>query len=63
MSNPQIPKEIESILFTSDQLRKRVIELADQISKDYQQILKEDEDLIILSILKGIHTFQTDFIK
>jgi hypoxanthine phosphoribosyltransferase len=48
----------KEILFTRVAIQKRVRELADQISKDY-----EGHELIIIGILKGAFIFMADLIR
>lgn len=51
-------EDIKEILFSSEQLDKRVKELAAQISKDY-----EGKELVVVGILKGSVIFASDLIK
>ncbi|MCE5212745.1 MAG: hypoxanthine phosphoribosyltransferase [Deltaproteobacteria bacterium] len=48
----------KEILFSKDAIQKRVRELADQISKDY-----EGKELIVIGILKGAFIFMADLIR
>jgi len=41
-------EDIERVLFTPDQIRQRIGELADEISRDYQ-----DRELMLVGVLKG----------
>ncbi len=47
--------DLESVLFTEEQIRIRAKELADEISRDYQ-----GRDLVLISILKGGIIFLAD---
>lgn len=49
---------IDKILFTKEEIRKRVEELGRQITKDFA-----DEDLVIVGILKGAGVFMCDLIR
>jgi hypoxanthine phosphoribosyltransferase len=45
---PELPAGVERILFTEEQIERRIGELADQISKDYK-----DKNLKLIGVLKG----------
>lgn len=51
-------KDIESILFTQEDLNKRVTELADAINRDY-----EGKNLILISVLRGSFVFMADLVR
>lgn len=51
-------EEQKEILYTQDQIKKRVRELAAKISKDYA-----GSELIIIGILKGAFIFMADLIR
>ena len=51
----QIPKQI---LFSHDEIQKRVREIASQISKDYA-----GRELVIIGILKGAFIFMADLVR
>ena len=51
-------KDIESILFTQEQLDKRVSELAEAINRDY-----EGKNLILISVLRGSFVFMADLVR
>lgn len=57
-SAPNRPKELTDILFDSDMLQQRIAELGRQISGDY-----EDQELVVLCVLKGSALFTIDLIK
>lgn len=48
----------KEILFTRAQIEKRVAELADQISRDYQV-----KELVVIGVLKGAFIFMADLIR
>jgi hypoxanthine phosphoribosyltransferase len=48
----------KSVLYSRDQIRKRVEELALQISRDY-----EGKDLLLVGVLKGAFIFMADLIR
>ncbi|MEW6040766.1 MAG: hypoxanthine phosphoribosyltransferase [Elusimicrobiota bacterium] len=51
-------KEIKKILLTEEQIKKRVTELAEQITSDYK-----NKNPILVSILKGSIIFLSDLIR
>lgn len=51
-------KSIEEVLVTKAQLKKRVKELADQISKDYK-----NKELVLVGVLKGGFVFMADLMR
>ena len=51
-------KAIESILFSQEQLDKRVSELAEAINRDY-----EGKNLILISVLRGSFVFMADLVR
>lgn len=50
--------DIEEILFTEEEIQKRVRELGDIITKDYK-----GKDLLAICVLKGAVFFMTDLLK
>lgn len=53
-----IEKKRKEILFTREDIQKRVGELGRQISKDY-----EDKKLLVVSLLKGSFIFTADLVR
>lgn len=51
-------KSIEKVLVTKAQLKKKVKELADQISKDYK-----NKELVLVCVLKGGFVFMADLMR
>lgn len=51
-------EDIKKVLFDEEQLSKKVRELGEQISKDY-----EGKDLLVVGVLKGSVVFAADLIK
>ena len=56
LSHPEPPVEVEEILLTESVIQKRVKELGEQVSKDYQE-----KDLHLVALLKGALVFLADF--
>ncbi|MBC2681301.1 hypoxanthine phosphoribosyltransferase [Corynebacterium anserum] len=52
--------DLESVLITEDELRTRIQELADATSKRFHD---EEDDLILVCVLKGAAFFITDFAR
>lgn len=51
-------KDIKEVLFTEEQIKKRVKELAQSINEDYK-----GKDLILIGILKGSVVFMSDLMR
>ncbi|HHY90402.1 MAG TPA: hypoxanthine phosphoribosyltransferase [Clostridiales bacterium] len=51
-------QDIAKILFTEEEIAKKVEELGNQITKDYQ-----DKDLVLIGILKGANIFIGDLMR
>lgn len=51
-----LAKDIESVLYTEEQLRERVQAMGAQITKDYQG----KEKILLVSVLKGSYIFMAD---
>ena len=51
-----LSKDIESVLYTEEQLRTRIAELGAQITKDYQG----KDKILLVSVLKGSYIFMAD---
>lgn len=50
--------DIKEVLFTEEKIQEKVAELGAQISKDY-----ENEDLVLIGVLKGSVMFMSDLMK
>src|SRR5690554_572552 len=50
---------IEEILFSEDKIQKKVQELGNQISNDYNK----DDEVVVVGILKGANVFMSDLIR
>lgn len=59
--NPSIPhdKRFTKILFTQEQIEKRIIELANWVNNTY----KDSKDLVLVALLKGSIPFLAQLIK
>lgn len=53
-----LDKDVERILFTEEELKNRVTEIAAQIDKDY-----EDKQPVIISVLRGSFVFMADLVR
>jgi hypoxanthine phosphoribosyltransferase len=56
------PGDIKSVLLTAEQIQTRVAELGEQIGNDYRD-LGGDEDLLLITVLKGAVLFVTDLAR
>ncbi len=52
-------KNIDAVLFSKEEISQKVKELGKQISKDYN----ENDELVIIGILKGASIFMADLIR
>ena len=50
--------DVEKILITEDQLRERIAELGEQITRDYA-----DKDPVLIGVLKGVVIFYADIAR
>ena len=51
-------QDIQEVLFTTEQLDRRVSEIAEQINRDY-----EGKQLILVSVLRGSFVFMADLVR
>lgn len=51
--------DVEEVLFSKEDIAKKVKELGEIISKDY----KENDDLVIIGVLKGANVFMADLMR
>jgi hypoxanthine phosphoribosyltransferase len=58
MIKQQFHSDIETVRITEEQIRERVAELGEQISRDY-----EGKDLVLVGILKGSTLFLADLVR
>ncbi|MGB9223942.1 MAG: hypoxanthine phosphoribosyltransferase [Mycobacterium sp.] len=56
------PGDIKSVLLTREQIQTRVAELGEQIANDYRD-LAGDQDLLLITVLKGAVLFVTDLAR
>jgi hypoxanthine phosphoribosyltransferase len=63
-SAEQYPGDIKSVLLSSDQVQARVAELGAQLGEDYREaIAASNEDLLLITVLKGAVFFVTDLAR
>ena len=53
-----LEKDIESVLFSEEQLKQRVREIADEIEKDYA-----GKEIMLISVLRGSFVFMADLCR
>lgn len=51
--------DIERVLFTQEDLHKRIAEMGAQITKDYKDV----DDLLVVSVLRGAAIFMGDLVR
>jgi hypoxanthine phosphoribosyltransferase len=60
----QYPGDIKSVLLSSETIQTKVAELAAQIGKDYRETIDaNDQDLLLVTVLKGAVFFVTDLAR
>lgn len=60
MHGPTIHDDIESILYTEEQIATRVNELGAQIAADYADAIERGEEVVLVGLLKGSVMFMAD---
>ncbi len=60
MHGPTIHDDIESILYTEEQIATRVNELGAQIAADYADAVERGEEVVLVGLLKGSVMFMAD---
>jgi hypoxanthine phosphoribosyltransferase len=55
--------DIASVLVTEEQIRRRNMELAEQVAADFQAEHGTCDDLLLIGVLKGAVMFMTDFAR
>ena len=53
-------EDIEKVVFSEEQLQKRIKEMAKEITEDYKDV---KEDIYCVAILKGAVMFYTDLLR
>lgn len=56
--HPDIQKVMKELIYTEEEIQKRVAELGQEITKDFK-----DKDLMVIGILRGAVFFMTDLLK
>jgi hypoxanthine phosphoribosyltransferase len=60
--NAGYPGDIGSVLVTEEQIRRRIVELAEEVATDFRA--KQGKgDLLLVGVLKGAVMFMTDFAR
>jgi hypoxanthine phosphoribosyltransferase len=58
------PGDIKSVLLSEDQIQARVAELGAQLGADYREAIESsDQDLLLVTVLKGAVFFVTDLAR
>lgn len=60
MSGDSLQQYVDRILFTEEEIQRRVAEIGKQITMDYAN---RNADLLVICILKGASIFMTDLLK
>ncbi|MGH3677819.1 MAG: hypoxanthine phosphoribosyltransferase [Mycobacterium sp.] len=58
------PGDIKSVLLSSDRIQARIAELGAQVGEDYRETIEAtDQDLLLVTVLKGAVFFVTDLAR
>jgi hypoxanthine phosphoribosyltransferase len=57
------PGDIKSVLLPEEQIQTRIAELGAQIGADYRALSGNDQDLLLITVLKGAVMFVTDLAR
>lgn len=63
MQNHSMHEDIESILFSEDELKTRVAELGKEIEKDLLENIDFGERVIFVGVLRGAASFMQDLVR
>jgi hypoxanthine phosphoribosyltransferase len=55
--------DIASVLITEEAVREKTAELAEQVGKDYADLCRDANDLLLVGVLKGAVMFMTDLAR
>ena len=55
--------DIASVLITEEAVRDKTAELAEQVGKDYADLCRDANDLLLVGVLKGAVMFMTDLAR
>jgi hypoxanthine phosphoribosyltransferase len=55
--------DIASVLITEEAIRGKTAELAEQVGKDYADLCRDANDLLLVGVLKGAVMFMTDLAR
>ena len=57
------PGDIKSMLLSSEAIQGKVAELGARVGEDYRDVLTENQDLLLITVLKGAVFFVTDLAR
>lgn len=56
-------KDIQEILFTEDEIAKRVTEMGDALTDEYSKKVDEGDSVVLVSVLRGAAIFMADLAR
>lgn len=56
-------EDIQEVLFTEEDLRRRIAEMGAEITQDYAERAKKGEKLMMISVLRGAAIFMADLVR
>lgn len=56
-------KDIQEILFTEDEIARRIKEIGAEITKDYTPVAEAGERIVLISVLRGAAIFMADLVR
>jgi hypoxanthine phosphoribosyltransferase len=59
----KVHPDISQVLYDEEAIKKRVQELGGKINKDYESLLKDGKELVIVGILKGAFIYMADLVR
>lgn len=60
MHGPTVHDDIQSVLFSEDQIASRVNEMGSQIAADYADTVAKGEEIVLIGLLRGAAIFMAD---
>ena len=57
------PGDIKSVLLSEDQIQDKIAELGAQVGADYRDTIADNQDLLLVTVLKGAVFFVTDLAR
>lgn len=59
----ELHEDIESVLFSEQEIKDRVIELGEEITDNYRERIENNESVVAVCLLRGASIFMADLIR